>query len=165
MTSPDLQRIGLAFQFKLESQFNTHPYGTCHLSGHCIAEQLKREGLTARAVTGHLSLRDKNGKMIYYGSKHTHSKRNIGYYHTWCEVSINNVVTIVDASLKYNIQALRQYYQIKAHSKIPPLLISNEPATYHWNYEEDKSLIHLSQQELNKVSPVIIEFLTNHDRS
>ena len=160
MDSNQLYEIGQLYQQELE-KIIINPFGTCHLAAHCLTENLKNKGLNAISVTGHLSLRDKNGKEILYSSEKSWARRNIGYYHSWCEVTINKTPFILDASLKYNIQFMKLQHKLKIHPKIPTLLISSEFQTYYWKYTEDKKLLNLSQKELNLIPEKVKMYLIN----
>ncbi|WP_029035852.1 hypothetical protein [Salinimicrobium xinjiangense] len=148
------------YQSKLEAT-NLNPYGTCYLAGPCIAEYLRTIGISARDVTGSLTLRDKHGKEIIYG-KSKPSSRNIGMYHTWCEASLDGTNYLLDASLKYNKVYLKKYLgtKIKIANQVPDILVTEKRKTYWWNYKEDKSLISVSQSYLRTCSSHLVHYLS-----
>jgi hypothetical protein len=160
MDTEQLYEIGQLYQQELEKAI-INPFGICHLSAYCITENLKNKGINAASVTGHLSLRDKKGKEILYSSENPTAPRNIGYYHTWCEVIIKDTKFILDASLKYNIQFIMLQHKRKIHPKIPPLLISQQFQTYYWKYTEDEKLLHLSQNQLDLIPEKVKIHLIN----
>ncbi len=154
MTIQSLYKISEQYQQALE-KIVANPSGTCHLAAHCIAENLKNKGLNAISVTGHLTLRDKNEKLLFYSSRNPDIERNVGFYHSWCEVTMDSKQIIVDASLKYNIKFLKKYKK-KVHPKIPPLLITHNSNTYYWKYKKDDTLRYLSDRELNQIQERLI---------
>lgn len=160
MNTEHLYEIGQLYQKELEKVI-LNPFGICHLSAYCLTENLKMKGINATSVTGHLSLRDKKGKQILYSSDNPTAPRNIGYYHTWCEVTIEETKFILDASLKYNIRFIMLQHKRRIHPKIPPLLISPEFQTYYWKYTEDEKLLHLSQKQLDLIPEKVKIHLIN----
>ena len=155
--------IALKYQSKLEA-YAKEPYGTCYISGPCIANYLNSIGIPARDVTGTLILRDKHGKEIIYG-KGQLSNKNIGKYHTWCEATIEGKTYVVDASLKYNKIYLRKHQlkPIKISKQVPDVLVTDMNETYYWKFKEDISLESLSKAFLRKCSPNLIDYLSQLD--
>lgn len=159
MTKKEILEITRKYQENLEELNGTPPYGTCHLAGYSLAAVFNERGYNSRSVTGHLMVLDKNEKKILYSSKDPTYRRNVGYYHTWCEIVMDGQIYIVDPSFKYNIPFLRKNYRIKVHPKIPPILVTKERHTYYWMYVEDNKLLPLSDAEMNKVDPNITDKL------
>ncbi len=154
-----LYKICETFQKTLESEVGNVPTGTCYLSGFCLNEFFKRNGLNSKFVTGSLALIDKNGKYAIYGKLKLPKGKQVGTYHAWCEVTINDKVLIVDPSQKYNIYALKKYYNIKVSPKVLPITITEIPITYYWKYHEDEALAPLSNYFLKLADKELIQII------
>ena len=155
----DLLELCEKFQEKLENVSINFPSGTCYLSGYCLSEYLKRQGIDAKSITGSLALIDKNGRYVVYGALNLKKSKRIGVYHTWCEANISGKTYIIDASLKYNLIKLKKEFNIKVDDKISNSLVTKDKITYHWKYIQNDSLEKHSLEYLNKIEKQMIENL------
>lgn len=156
MTTQEIQIIASKLNNKVERLNGAPPYGTCHLLAHLMVKHLELRKIKARTVTGHLMLLDKNEKKFYYSNKNPSNKRNVGYYHTWCEADINDERILIDPSLKYNIAFLKKF-RIKINAKIPEVLVTNKFSSYYYRYSEDEKLKKLSDIELLNIPASVKE--------
>lgn len=150
----NLEALCLSFLGRLESFSDHEPIGTCYLIGHCLAEGFKNVGLTAREVTGTAIYKDKKGNNIIYG-KSLVKGCNVGFYHTWCELQIDNQNIIVDPSYKYNKLWIRSH-NLKLNKNIPDIIITDRPCQWFHTFIEDSSLQALSKYSLSQIDPIII---------
>jgi hypothetical protein len=152
-----LEQISKKYQDALELNADNFPSGTCYLAGYCLTKYFNKINFKARSVTGSVALIDKNEKYIIYGGNFNLKKKEIvGLYHTWCEVTINGQIYIVDPSLKYNLIFLKKNLKIKLSPKIPPILITTDKETYYWKYIEDNKLINYSDSFLKRAPKQLI---------
>jgi hypothetical protein len=154
-----LPEICTLLQNELELKFNAAPFGSCYLLGHCLAEGLSKSGFSAREVSGHLILQDKNDKPVVYGTA-KYKGRLVGYYHTWCVLNDGENI-IVDPSMKYNKVFLKQEYKIKVNQKISDIIIVKETTLFPVQYIEDTRLVQQSKEFLNTVNKNVINELIN----
>lgn len=154
-----LKKVCINLNSELENIVPNYPVGCCYLFGHVLAVGLSNIGLTAIEVTGSLILADKHHNKVVYGSR-KYKGKDVGYYHTWCELKWNNDTIIIDPSLKYNRVFLKQHFGIKLEKKTPDIIISKESNTSFYNYLTDSSLSYLSKNNLKHVNPGLIETLT-----
>ncbi len=152
-----LENISKSLQDVLESTFSNYPSGVCYLTGHLMAEILKRMGYDAFEVTGSFALKTKANKFIIYGDRKLKGL-NVGDYHTWCEVETDKNMFIVDPSIKYNKVTLRNL-GYKVHSVIPNTIITTTESGYYFRYIEDKSKVKYSKSFLEAVDQEVIEKL------
>lgn len=157
--------VGLLYQKTLENCVPHYPSGSCYLAGYCLAEYFKKIGFESKSVSGSLELIDKNEKHIVYGNLKIPKSYNVGYYHTWCEIFINDEWYILDPSLKYNKVTLTKTNRFILNSKIPDLLFTNDKTTYFWKYIPNENLVKNSNYFLKKASNqlknIIIQSLIN----
>ena len=113
MNETILLQIAQRYQQTLESSVENYPTGTCYLAGYCLAEYFNGIGIPAKSVTGELAIVDKNGKYAVYGNMKIKKSTSVGYYHTWCEVLVNDKWFIVDPSMKYNKTFLKSSMNFK----------------------------------------------------
>lgn len=156
----NLEKICLELTDKLESMTFSKPIGMCYLIGHCLTEGLKKAGFKAREVTGTAIFKDKNDKNFIYG-KSIVKGRNIGIYHTWCVLEIENEIIVMDPTFKYNKIAIKDYYGIKPHKNIPDIIVTNNQNSWLYRYVEDMSLIHFSKKCLQTVDQYLINHLVD----
>jgi len=156
----NLERICTTFTDKIESLLDTYPIGTCYLIGHCLAEGFKKAGYNAKEVTGTAIFKDKNEKNIIYGKSICKGK-NIGIYHTWCVLEIDNHKIIIDPSFKYNKIAIKEYYDIKPNKNIPDFIITENANQWLYNYIEDSTLIGFSKSCLLLIKQSLIKELVD----
>jgi len=150
-----LNNLCLEFSKKYEELITNYPIGTCYLIGHCLSEGLIKAGYNAKKVTGTLVLKDKNDKNIIYGKSKVKGK-NIGYYHTWCILEIDNEVIIIDPSYKYNKTGIK-INLLKTNPNIPDFIITNSSKNWLYSYFPDKNLENQSNLSLNNVPTELIE--------
>jgi hypothetical protein len=149
-----LYNIGKELQAVMEEKLQGQTVGTCYLTGHCLAEIFNRLGFESRKVTGRLALLMKNGKNKYatYG-RFALKRKDIGIFHTWCEVKINDKTFIVDPSLKANIRFTSKHFKIKFHPMVvSDTLVTDVFNTYYYKYCEDARLEKASNQSLNTLT-------------
>jgi hypothetical protein len=154
-----LDKLCLEFTEKYENRFENYPIGTCYIVGHCLTEGLKRAGYIAKKVTGTHILKDKNEKNIIYGKSIIKGK-NIGYYHTWCVLEIDDEVIIIDPSYKYNKKGVN-INPVKPNPKIPDFIITADSKQWLYCYYPDETLSHLSDFLLNQISGELIQAIIN----
>lgn len=151
-TTQIILTVSKRLQEVVEGSFVNYPLGSCYLVGHCMSELLKKWDYESRVVTGELTLRTRNGKVVRYGHIRKNGEINVGYYHTWCEVNICDESFIVDPSLKYIFSALKTYHSLKIISSVPEILISSAMKTNNYQYSEKDSLAKYSNENLSKLS-------------
>lgn len=140
----------------IENYSSGVPTGICYILGHCIAEGFKLAGYNAEEVTGTAYYKDKNGKNVIYGKSIVEGK-NIGFYHTWTELFLNDGKIILDASFKFNKVAMINNFNIKPNKNINDIIITNRKISWEHTYVNDKSLIRLSKMCLEKINPVLLD--------
>ena len=162
MESSKILEIGLLYQKTLESSVANYPSGTCYLAGYCLAEYFKKKGFKSKSVTGSLALIDKNIKYIVYGNLKISKSNNIGNYHTWCEILINDEWYVLDPTLKYNKTYIKSL-GTKLNPKIPDLLFTKDKNTYYWKYIPNDDFLKESNDYLikapNQLKDAIIQSL------
>lgn len=144
-------------------KFGKNLSGTCYLFGHCINEVLTRKSFVSRKVTGKLALLVDNsnkGKYAYFGSLNLKGK-SIGYYHTWCEVLIDDDWYVVDPSIKHNKKVIKEKHKITISKNIPGFILSNKMNNYHYKYYEDMTLDNQSLSYLNRLGQNRIDNIIN----
>ncbi|HXB39296.1 MAG TPA: transglutaminase domain-containing protein [Bacteroidia bacterium] len=134
------------------------PYGCCFVFGHALAEGLSQAGFETREVSGTLILADKNDRKIIYGSK-KYKGKNVGDFHTWCEIMFEGKVIIVDPSLFFNQLYLKREENIKLNQKIPEIYIGSVKDSWHLTYIEDPTLVCHSKDCLKGTVPWLVEHL------
>ncbi len=135
---------------ELQNQFH-HLEGTCYLIGHCLNMIFTDLGFTSQKVTGHLHLKRHNiEKYLSYGVELKKSI-SIGYFHTWCEVTIGDESILIDPSLQFNKPFLK-LMGFKVSKLIPGTLITTLKNGYHWIYKKDDDLEKLSRIQLKRIS-------------
>lgn len=158
MTTKKIELIAIQLINEIEKLNGKPPQGTCHLIAYLMVKRLAINNIKARTVTGNLELMDKSGKKVYYGNQNPNNKRNVGFYHTWCEAIINEERILIDPSLKYNIAYLKKF-KIRINSKVPKVLVTDKFSTYYYVYSEDEKLKKLSDKELLNVPVSFIDEL------
>lgn len=155
-----INKIAQNLQEILEEIYPNSLSGGCYLMGHCMSEILNRQGFISEKVTGRLALHIKDSKNKYaqYG-KFKLKGQYIGYYHTWCEVNVDNINYIIDPSIKYNKPALKDYFGIKLNREIPEIIFTNETSTFTHKYFRDDELERQSLSFLNKIDSNTIEYI------
>jgi hypothetical protein len=154
-----LENFCLDFCKRYENHVGNHKTGTCYLIAYCLAEGLTRAGYNARKVTGTHILKDKNEKNIIYGKSIVKGK-NIGYYHSWCVLEIDNEKIIIDPSYKYNKDGIK-INSIKPNPNIPDFIITSNSKTWLHSYFADENLEYKSNLSLNNISKELIEKIIN----
>ncbi|MDA9343563.1 hypothetical protein N9R06_00515 [Algibacter sp.] len=150
----NLYNIAEELQRAIEHESNNQAVGTCYLSGHCLTMVFNQLGVKARKVSGKLAILKKNGKSkyVYYGRAPLKGQQ-IGVYHTWCEVTVNDIKYIVDTSLKANLNFIQTAFRIKIHPMVEKgIMITEIPKTYYYKYFEDKSLEKESEKSLRTLA-------------
>lgn len=157
-----LYQIAKELQMVMEEKLNGQAVGTCYLSGHCLSIIFNRLGFRSRKVTGKLAILLKNGKSKYatYGRFKLKGKQ-IGIYHTWCEVEVNGETFIVDPSLKANLKYSRKNLGVKIHSMVEKdTLVTKAFSTYYYKYLEDDSLeVHSNQSLETLTTEILINYI------
>ncbi|MEZ4937059.1 MAG: hypothetical protein R2799_05650 [Crocinitomicaceae bacterium] len=155
----ELEKVAIKFQEVLESMVNQRLSGVCYLTGHCLAEIFSELGYKSRKVTGTHGILMKNKKRyLIYGSiygKH----ENVGDYHTWCEVEVDDKVFIVDASTKYNKEILKKEMNIKLYDSVPSVIVTSNKKEFSYFFEEDATLEKLSEEFLKKLEDSFLQKL------
>jgi hypothetical protein len=145
-----IYHISKELQKVIENETNNQTVGTCYLSGHCLAIVFNQLGIKARKVSGKLAILKKNGvnKYVTYGQLPLKSQQ-VGVYHTWCEITINNQKHIVDTSLKSNLDFIQKAFRIKINPMVERnILITETPKTYYYKYFEDNNMDKESEKSL-----------------
>lgn len=154
----DLEKFCTLFNDKLESLLSDKPIGACYLIGHALAEGFKRTGYIANEISGTAIFKDKFENNIIYG-KSVAKGKNIGLYHTWCTLEIDNETIIIDPSYKYNKIAIEDYYKIKPNKNINDIIITNKANNWLFTYIEDSSLKVQSKKCLDRIDNAFLEQL------
>jgi hypothetical protein len=154
----NLVKICLELTNKMEECSPNYPFGTCYLVGHCMAEGLKKAGYNSREVTGTSFFKDKNEKNIIYGNSIVKGI-NVGFYHTWCVLEIDDERVIIDATFKFNKVGIKSYFNLKANNKIPDFIITTNSNSWLYSYVEDIKLISQSKYNLKQVNPNLVNLL------
>ncbi|MCR8667939.1 hypothetical protein NO995_09620 [Aestuariibaculum sp. M13] len=145
-----LYQVAKELQKTIEDKSINEPVGACYLYGHCLTEIFGRMGLQSRKVSGKLAILQKKGKCRYitYG-KLPFKGQQVGVYHTWCEVIIDNEVFIIDPSLKSNLNFIQKTFKIKIDRMVEQdVLVTSTSKTYYYKYFEDTSLESASNTSL-----------------
>lgn len=147
------------YQTEIETNSANYPFGTCYLSAFFFQTYF-RDKYNARLIIGSLGLIDKSGKYVVYGNIRPRKYQNVGDYHAWCEINLNDRVYIIDPSIKYNIKFLKDHYRIKISNKVPSVIVTDQKSCYHWIYVENSDLIKFAEPFLNSIPTDFIEYLS-----
>ncbi|WP_178984168.1 hypothetical protein [Winogradskyella helgolandensis] len=148
-----LYLVAKELQKTIEDEFTNNPVGACYLFGHCLTEIFCRMGLQSRKVSGKLAILQKKGKAKYitYGKLPVKGEQ-VGVYHTWCEVTIDNEVFIIDPSLKSNLGFIKKVFRIKINPMVDKgIIVTRTARTYYYKYYEDVTLESASNKSLKEL--------------
>lgn len=151
-TEDRLFEIGKTYQKIIEERVAPFPSGICY---HCAASLHKyfaKLSMHSSVVVGDLALLNISDKFAVYGNKMNLIKQeNVGIYHAWCEVEIDENIFIIDPSIKYNRVFLKNQFNFKTSKKVLDVIISKERNKYHYKYRRNDSLISIYEDFLNKI--------------
>lgn len=146
-----LFEIGKTYQEIIEERVKPFPSGICYHSAASLHAYFSKIYFESSVVVGDLAMLNTSDKFAVYGNMSLKRQENIGDYHAWCEIVLDDITYIIDPSIKYNKIFLKDSFKFKTSNKISDVIVSTKRETYHFKYRKNDLLIPKYESVLNTI--------------